>query len=103
MEQTLREGLPGLGLSLSDEIQKTLCAFGHAVIEQNKVMNLTAITEPAQVAKLHLLDSLTVLAAESLEGPAPRSRAEYPDREGSPSAQNTPRNAAAERVSPRRN
>ena len=68
MEQTLREGLPGIQLSLSEQTQKTLCDFGRAVVEQNKVMNLTAITEPAQVAKLHLLDSLTVLAVQDLSG-----------------------------------
>ena len=68
MEQTLREGLPGLDLALDEKTQSTLCAFGHAVIEQNKVMNLTAITDPAQVAKLHLLDSLTVLTVQSLSG-----------------------------------
>ena len=68
MKNTLSEGLPLLGLSLPDEIQNTLCAFGQAVIEQNKVMNLTAITEPAAVAKLHLLDSLTLLAEENLAG-----------------------------------
>ncbi len=68
MEQTLREGLPGLNLNLSEQTQKTLCDFGRAVVEQNKVMNLTAITEPAQVAKLHLLDSLTVLSVQDLTG-----------------------------------
>ena len=68
MKQTLSQGLPGLGLALSDSTQDTLCAFGNAVIEQNKVMNLTAITEPTQVAKLHLLDSLTLLTLEQPEG-----------------------------------
>ena len=68
MKETLAKGLPGLGLSLPDEIQNTLCAFGEAVIEQNKVMNLTAITEPTQVAKLHLLDSLSLLSLEDLTG-----------------------------------
>ena len=68
MESALREGLPQLGLTVSEESIARLCAFGNAVIQQNKVMNLTAITDPAQVAKLHLLDSLTVLAAESLSG-----------------------------------
>ena len=68
MRTTLSNGLPVLGLSLSSEIQEKLCAFGEAVVEQNKVMNLTAITEPAQVAKLHLLDSLTLLTLEDLSG-----------------------------------
>ena len=68
MKETLAKGLPGLGLSLPEEIQNTLCAFGEAVIEQNKVMNLTAITEPTQVAKLHLLDSLSLLSLEDLTG-----------------------------------
>ena len=68
MKKTLCEGLPSLGLTLSDNQTDTLCAFGEAVIRQNEVMNLTAITEPTQVAKLHLLDSLSVLAAEDLSG-----------------------------------
>ena len=37
-------------------------------MEQNKVMNLTAITEPDQVAKLHLLDSISLLTVENLAG-----------------------------------
>ena len=68
MKKTLCEGLPSLGLTLSDNQTDTLCAFGEAVIRQNEVMNLTAITEPTQVAKLHLLDSLSVLAADDLSG-----------------------------------
>ena len=68
MKETLLQGLPQLGLTLSDEACNRLCDFGHAVIEQNKVMNLTAITEPAQVAKLHLLDSLTLLTLRDLNG-----------------------------------
>ena len=68
MKTTLAQGLPVLGLSLTDEIQEKLCAFGEAVVEQNKVMNLTAITEPTQVAKLHLLDSLSLLTLENLQG-----------------------------------
>ena len=68
MKQTLSDGLPRLGLSLEDGVQNTLCAFGAAVVEQNKVMNLTAITEPEQVAKLHLLDSITLLTLEDLRG-----------------------------------
>ena len=68
MIDTLKQGLPGLGLTLSDDTCSRLCAFGEAVVEQNKVMNLTAITEPAQVAKLHLLDSISLLTLEDLSG-----------------------------------
>ena len=68
MRNTLSEGLPLLGLALPDATQNTLCAFGEAVIEQNKVMNLTAITEPGAVAKLHLLDSLSLLTLADFKG-----------------------------------
>ncbi len=68
MQSTLCAGLPALGLELPEQTVQTLCSFGGAVVEQNKVMNLTAITEPDQVAKLHLLDSLTVLKAAELAG-----------------------------------
>ena len=68
MEKTLKEGLTGLGLSLSEERPQKLCAFARAMVRKNEVMNLTAITEDTQVAKLHLLDSLTVLTAAHLRG-----------------------------------
>ena len=68
MRETLEQGLAALGLSLTEAQKDTLCSFGKAMIKQNEVMNLTAITEPKQVAKLHLLDSLTVLKAAELSG-----------------------------------
>lgn len=68
MYKTLIAGLPALGLALSEETSRTLCQFGEAVVKQNEVMNLTAITEPEQVAKLHLLDSLTVIKTADLKG-----------------------------------
>ena len=68
MKQTLCQGLPRLGLDLTEETQQKLCDFGYAVIRQNEVMNLTAITEPSQVAKLHLLDSISLLAVQALSG-----------------------------------
>ena len=67
MRETLTEGLETLGLTMEDTQKETLCAFGEAMIKQNEVMNLTAITEPRQVAKLHLLDSLTVLTVADLK------------------------------------
>ena len=68
MLTTLRAGLPLLELGLPAQTQQTLCDFGAAVVRQNEVMNLTAITAPDQVAKLHLLDSLTVLKSADLGG-----------------------------------
>ena len=68
MRQTLDEGLPLLGLDLPEQTRQKLCDFAAAVVKQNEVMNLTAITEDDQVAKLHLLDSLTVAAAADLKG-----------------------------------
>ena len=68
MKKTLAENLPSLGLTLDDAIQDQLCAFGHAMVKQNEVMNLTGITEDDQVAKLHLIDSLTVLKCGDLVG-----------------------------------
>ncbi len=68
MKAALDAGLPGLGLDLPEAIRAQLCAFGAAMVKQNEVMNLTAITEPGPVARLHLLDSLTVLATADLAG-----------------------------------
>ena len=68
MEHYLKEGLPLLGLELSDETCKKLCAFGAAMVKQNEVMNLTGITDDPGVARAHLLDSLTVMACGDLSG-----------------------------------
>ena len=68
MLKTLSDGLPALGLALEMPVQEKLCAFAHAMVKQNEVMNLTDITEDAAVAKLHLLDSLTVAACVETAG-----------------------------------
>ena len=68
MKKTLLAGLPALNLTLPEDRTDRLVAFGEAVIRQNEVMNLTAITEPTQVAKLHLLDSLSLLTLADLSG-----------------------------------
>ena len=68
MRETLKEALSAMDLSLPEERIDTLCTFAQRVIEQNEVMNLTAITEPKAMAKLHLADSLTVLKCADLAG-----------------------------------
>lgn len=59
MEQLLQEGLAALGLPL-DGIP-ALVRYADLLVEKNKVMNLTAITEPADIAALHFLDSAALL------------------------------------------
>ena len=68
MKECLLDGLKRLEITLPEERVDEIVRFGEAVLEKNKVMNLTAITEPAQAAELHLLDSLTLLRALPLAG-----------------------------------
>lgn len=68
MRETLKEALSAMEITLPEERIDTLCTFAQRVIAQNEVMNLTAITEPKAVAKLHLADSLTVLKCADLAG-----------------------------------
>ena len=59
MEQLLRDGLASLGLP-GDGVP-ALLRYAEALVETNKVMNLTAITEPVDIATLHFLDSAALL------------------------------------------
>ena len=68
MKQTLLDGLQARGRALDGQKVDTLCAFGAALLEKNRVMNLTAITDPAAVAQLHFLDSLALLDIAPLAG-----------------------------------
>ena len=68
MKPTLQSGLSRLGVELPDETVDRIVSFGEAVLEKNRVMNLTAITDPDQAAELHLLDSLTLLKVLPLAG-----------------------------------
>lgn len=64
MAQVIAAGRPGL----PPEAVQAMCRFGQALLEKNQVMNLTAITDPAQVGKLHFLDSLTLLDLADFRG-----------------------------------
>ena len=66
MEALLRKGLAELGLD--DDGTPSLLRYGKLLLEKNKVMNLTAITEPADVASLHFLDSAALLTLADLKG-----------------------------------
>lgn len=66
MESILREGLEAL--SLPTEGIPALLRYWELLAEKNKVMNLTAITDPAEVARLHFLDCAALLALADLRG-----------------------------------
>ena len=68
MKNTLLAEATALGLSLTEVQAQQFVAFGEALIEKNKVMNLTAITEPQTVAKLHFADCLALLKIENFRG-----------------------------------
>ena len=52
-----------LGISISDEQLKRFDLLSDLLVEQNKTMNLTAITDPDGIAVKHFADSISVLTA----------------------------------------
>ena len=58
----LSAGIQALGLSLSAEQQKRLLDYVALIQKWNKVYNLTALRDPADMLTHHLLDSLTAVA-----------------------------------------
>lgn len=66
MVPILRRGLHALGLP--DTGAEALARYGRLLAEKNQVMNLTAITDPADMAALHFLDSAALLSLMDLRG-----------------------------------
>ena len=66
MEALLRQGLAAMGLP--ETAAPGLADYAGRMLRQNEVMNLTAITDPAAVAQLHLLDSAAVARHIDLAG-----------------------------------
>jgi len=66
MEQLLQTGLTQMGLPT--EGIPSLMRYAELLVEKNKVMNLTAITEPHDIATLHFLDSVAMLTLADLKG-----------------------------------
>jgi 16S rRNA (guanine527-N7)-methyltransferase len=62
LEEGLRSGIQALGLSLSDEQVQRLLGYVALIQKWNKVYNLTALRDPADMLTHHLLDSLTAVA-----------------------------------------
>ena len=65
--EVLKSGIEGFGLEASDKKLQNLKKYREILVEWNKVMNLTAITEAHEVMIKHFLDSS--LLAEYVELP----------------------------------
>ena len=63
MRDLIQTGLAQLGLSeqIPEAAPAQLERYGRLLLEQNRVMNLTAITDPHGVATLHMLDCAALL------------------------------------------
>jgi 16S rRNA (guanine527-N7)-methyltransferase len=61
LESGLRDGLVRLGLSLDDDQVAKLLNYLDLIQKWNKVYNLTAVRDPAEMLTHHLLDSLAVV------------------------------------------
>ena len=70
MRDIIAAGLAELGLAdrIPTEAPEQLAEYGRLLLEKNQVMNLTAIREPDQVARLHMLDCAALAALTDLEG-----------------------------------
>ena len=58
----LEEGAASLGLALSAQQVDRLLAYQALMLKWNKVYNLTAVRDPAEMLTHHLLDSLAIIA-----------------------------------------
>lgn len=61
MKALLADGIAALGLQLDAATQQRLLAYIALLDKWNKVYNLTAVRDPAEMLTQHLLDSLAVL------------------------------------------
>lgn len=61
------KGLEELGIALSKEQKKQFITYYEYLVEKNKVMNLTAITEYNEVILKHFLDSLSIVKVGSFD------------------------------------
>jgi 16S rRNA (guanine527-N7)-methyltransferase len=61
--ETLVRGAASLGITLTDVQAEQFRLYRDALLDWNQRVNLTAITDPADVERLHFLDSLTLCLA----------------------------------------
>jgi 16S rRNA (guanine527-N7)-methyltransferase len=62
-EELLRAGVEALGLAVDDAAVARMIRYADRLLAWNRKVNLTAITDPREVAEKHFLDSLVLLPA----------------------------------------
>jgi 16S rRNA (guanine527-N7)-methyltransferase len=67
-DELLDEGLGDLGLELSEPARLAIANHVRLLLAWTRAINLTAVREPADVARLHVLDSLSAVPALRLFG-----------------------------------
>ncbi len=67
-EEILHQGLMDLGAPCTPEILERFADYGAYLLAENQKMNLTAIESPADVARLHFLDSVAAAQGLALAG-----------------------------------
>lgn len=67
--EKFERGLNELGITLSEEQMQQFLTYYEMLVEKNKVMNLTTITEFDEVVEKHFLDSLSLVKAYDLTKP----------------------------------
>ncbi len=79
LETTLKDGVQTLGLDLSEAQFTQLLDYLALIQKWNKVYNLTAVRDPAEMLTHHLLDSLAVIPPlrQQLQGRAPADGAGF--------------------------
>lgn len=60
--EVLRQAASAMGLDLDGDVQRRLLAYLDLLAKWNRVYNLTAVRDPAEMLTHHVLDSLAVVA-----------------------------------------
>jgi 16S rRNA (guanine527-N7)-methyltransferase len=63
--EIFKEDCIELGISLSQQQIDQFCKYYELLLEWNKVMNLTTITQPHDVVKKHFIDSLSIVKTDA--------------------------------------
>ena len=68
MEHIIIDGLKTLGLAPAANKAAAMAEYGRRLLKTNAITNLTAITDPDAVARLHFLDSAALLTLADFAG-----------------------------------